>query len=51
MPKLTIEELDIISFLLRREIDECQEGWQLGSLIQSNIMKSALLKIKENENA
>ena len=34
MAKLTIEELDIISFLLRREIDECQEGWQLGSLIQ-----------------
>ena len=50
MSNLTIEELDIISFLLRREIDECQEGWQLGSLIQSNIMKSALLKIKENTN-
>ena len=51
MPDLTIEELDIISFLLRREIDECQEGWQLGSVIQNNIMKSALLKIKENTNA
>ena len=50
MPNLTTEELDVISSLLEREIDECQEGWQLGSLIQSNIMKSALLKIKENEN-
>ena len=51
MLNLTIEELDIISFLLNREIDECQEGWQLGSLIQTNLMKSALLKIKENQNA
>lgn len=44
--QLTDAEKQAIGALLKREISELLEGYQLGSVSETNILKSALFKIE-----